>query len=250
MPTPFPPLTARLIEWARVWIARGFRPVPLIPRKKKPTDDDWPLTDFSEDLPRYFSQGKNLGVMLGEPHGNTDIDLDCQEAIRIWPEFAPLTNMRWGRSSKPNSHWMYRSSPPARKVAFEDTIEESGKPKKVTLLEMRGLKKNFAVGFQTMAPPSIHPDTGERVRFEPGADGDPGTWIYPISSRQPTVALLRRSSCATFQANKAVATIRSWLWQACYSAPVGRNRLQCSSPALCTAVYGVRKPTSRPPQAK
>jgi uncharacterized protein (DUF927 family) len=25
-----------------------------------------------------------------------------------------------------------------------------------------------------LAPPSIHPDTGERVRFEPGADGEPG----------------------------------------------------------------------------
>ena len=83
-----------------------------------------------------------------------------------------------GRSSKPNSHWLYRSNPPARKVALEDTIEESGKAKKITLLEIRGLKKDGTVGFQTMSPPSTHP-SGEQVRFEPGADGEPGNVDLP-----------------------------------------------------------------------
>jgi hypothetical protein len=51
------------------------------------------------------------------------------------------------------------------------------------LLEIRGLKKDGTVGFQTMTPPSIHPVTGERVRFEPGADGDPGDVDLPDLER-------------------------------------------------------------------
>jgi uncharacterized protein (DUF927 family) len=182
-PGPFPPLDAPVLDWARAWITHGFRPIPLAPRRKKPVHDNWPKINFGEDLPRYFSQSANLGVALGEPYGNTDIDLDCQEAICIWPEFAPPTNMRWGRQGKPNSHWLYRSDPSPRKVAFEDSIEHDGKTRKVTLLEMRGCKTDGTVGFQTMAPPSIHPDTGERVRFEPGADGEPANADLPDLER-------------------------------------------------------------------
>ena len=89
-----PPAYCAGARRAQAWIARGFRPIPLPPGQKKAVLDGWPKTDFGADLPRYFSQPTNLGVALGEPYGNIDIDLDCQEAIRIWPEFAPPTNMR------------------------------------------------------------------------------------------------------------------------------------------------------------
>jgi uncharacterized protein (DUF927 family) len=100
------------------------------------------------------------------------MDLDCLEAIRIWPVFAPPTNMRYGRASKRNSHHMYRTDPPMRTIKFEDTTSSGGKAKKITLLEVRGLKKDGGVGEQTMCPPSMHP-SGERVCFESGGDGEP-----------------------------------------------------------------------------
>jgi len=148
MPAPFPPPDAPAVDFAPIWVMRGFDPVPLAPGDKKPTHKDWPKIDFGKDLLRYFPAGANLGIKNGTPYGNTDIDLDCIEAIRIWPEFAPATNLRWGRASKPNSHWAYHSDPPAITIKFEDTIEDGGKTKKVTLLDLRGLKKSGDVGEQ------------------------------------------------------------------------------------------------------
>jgi uncharacterized protein (DUF927 family) len=165
-------MTAPVLDWVRSWIEHGFRPVPLEPRCKKPVHNDWPNLDFGGDPPRYFRSDSNIGVVDGEPYGNVDIDLDCPEAIQIWPEFAPPTNARFGRPSKPNSHHIYRADPPMRTVKFEDTIEDGGKAKRITLIEVRGLKKDGGVGEQTMCPPSIHP-SGERVRFEQGGDGEP-----------------------------------------------------------------------------
>src|SRR5262249_40055023 len=133
----------------------------------------------------YFLPGCNLGIKLGEPYGICDIDLDCPEALDIWPEFAPPTGLRWGRTSKPNSHWGYYSDPPAVTIKFEDTIEDPAKPgktKKETLLELRGLAKDRTVGEQSMVPPSVHP-SGERVRFEAGGDGDPANVDLPVLQR-------------------------------------------------------------------
>src|SRR5262249_12697422 len=158
-------------DWARVWLARAVDPVPLLPGQKKPSHNNWPKIDFASDLAHYFPAGANVGIKVGAPYGIVDVDLDSIHAIRIWPEFAPATKLCWGRTRKPRSHGSYRCDPPAVTSKFEDTEENGGKTKKVTLLELRALKKNGEVGEQTMAPPSIHP-SGEKVRFEPGGDGE------------------------------------------------------------------------------
>ena len=173
MPGPFPNLDAPKTDWANAWKDHGFDVIPLVYAQKRPIDKNWPNVDYEANLEAHFGQLVNVGVRLGKPCGNTDIDLDAPEAARIWSEFGPATNLRWGRSSKPNSHWLYRADPPGPIIKFEDTISDpTGKKTKITLLEIRGLKKDGEVGLQTMCPPSIHP-SGERVRFEPGGDGEP-----------------------------------------------------------------------------
>jgi uncharacterized protein (DUF927 family) len=81
--------------------------------------------------------------------------------------------MRWGRASKPGSHFIYYADPQMRTTKYEDAfVGAEGKKVTVTLIELRALKKNGEVGEQTMAPPSWHP-SGEQVRFERGGDGEP-----------------------------------------------------------------------------
>jgi predicted P-loop ATPase len=52
---------------------------------------------------------------------------------------------------------------------YEDTAGDGKK----CLVELRCLKTDGSVGLQTVVPPSIHRDTGEQIRFEPGFDREP-----------------------------------------------------------------------------
>lgn len=149
-----------IVDHAISWIRRGYHPIPLPYREKGPKLENWPqLHITAEDVPRYFNgHAQNLGVLLGEPYGNCDIDLDCLQALTAWPHFAPDTGIIFGRKSKPRSHWLYRIDPPARSVKYLDPVDG------ITLLEFRCLKSDGTAGLQTMVPPSVHP-SGEPVEF-------------------------------------------------------------------------------------
>ena len=180
------------IEAARDWLARGFLPVPVPFREKGPVEDDWQkLRLRAEDLPRYFnSQPQNIGILLGEEAGTADIDCDCLEAVAAAVEFAPPTRMRFGRHSKPASHYIYRSAPATCSRKFVDPTN-----KKTTIVEFRCQKKDGTVGLQTVVPPSIHM-SGEQIRFEPDANGEPGrtdaTTLLVAVARIAAAALLAR----------------------------------------------------------
>ncbi len=164
------------LESARFWIERGFSPVPVRFRSKVPYNPDDPgdrgwqnLRITAETAGRYFGGAQqNIGVLLGDGWGGADIDLDCQEAIHVASGFLPATGMIFGRPSKPASHWFYRVDPAVRSETFKDPIDHS------VLLELRCLDKDGSIGHQTVVPPSVH-QSGETVRFEPGADGHPAS---------------------------------------------------------------------------
>jgi hypothetical protein len=130
-------------------------------------------------LTLYFDgpyANRNLGIACGEPSGHVDIDLDCGEAAVLWGEFfGPPTGLIYGRAGKPSSHWFYLAGKPLignKYQGLPSVNPNTGKKIAArTILEVRSLAKNGSVGLQSMAPPSIHP-SGERVRFEPGGDGD------------------------------------------------------------------------------
>lgn len=143
------------LEAAVAYHARGWVPIPLRPREKRPTRDAWPdLRPTSGDLLELFSGQANVGIHLG-PSGIVDIDLDCPEAVTLAPALLPPTTLRFGRDGAPGSHWLYRC-PGAEyeKLLFG----------RETLLEVRA-----GDGKQTALPPSIHP-TGQVVRWEVGVD--------------------------------------------------------------------------------
>src|SRR5579863_9000787 len=101
---------------AERWIERGFLPIPVPSRQKGPTILGWQHLQIDvANVGNYFNGSpQNIGVLLGDDHGSADIDLDCLEALAVAPEFLPDTGMKFGRQSKPASHWFYRCDPPIR----------------------------------------------------------------------------------------------------------------------------------------
>lgn len=129
------------------YIGQGWQPIPLPVKSKAPQRPNWQRGGFTVD---DFDPGGNIGLLLGEiSDGLVDVDLDCEEAIEAAPDFLPATGWRFGRDSRPNSHWIYRVTDASKTTKWQD---EDG-----CMLELR------ATGAQTMAPPSVHP-SGERVR--------------------------------------------------------------------------------------
>jgi predicted P-loop ATPase len=159
------------LDAAGQWAEEGYFVVPIAHREKKPVIDGWQnLKLRPEDLLKYFgSFAQNVGLLLGEPHGITDIDLDSHDAMQLWQVFAPPTTCVFGHQSKPSSHFLYHMNPPGPSLKFTDPID------KKTLLELRCLSNDGAVGRQTVIPPSAHKDSGELIRYEHGLDGAPAT---------------------------------------------------------------------------
>jgi hypothetical protein len=164
------------LEAAREYVRRGWRVVPIPTGLKKPVIDGWPeLIIVADDLPRYFGAVQNVGIRLGPASNDlVDIDLDCPEALAIASLYLPVTKARFGRPSKPLSHWLYVASG-AVKETFADPL--SGE----MLLELRaGGKQGKA--HQTLFPPSI-------------VDGEQRQWDGDIiAPRALEAASLRRAA--------------------------------------------------------
>jgi hypothetical protein len=156
------------LDAAIAWIQKGFSPVPVPSRSKRPILNGWERLEITMDLASQFFNGtsQNIGLLLGDKFGSADVDCDCLESITAARELLPETGLIFGRQSKPFSHFFYRSDPPVRTVQFVDPLDRS------MLVELRGVSSDGTVGLQTVVPPSIH-ESGEPVRFEPGFEGIP-----------------------------------------------------------------------------
>jgi len=179
------------INAAIAWIQRGFLPVPVPHRSKRPVLTAWQKLEITiHAVTQYFSEvPQNIGVLLGDKSGSADVDCDCPEAITAARELLPETGLIFGRQSKPFSHFFYHSDPPVRTTQFRDPLDAS------MLVELRGLSSDGSIGLQTIVPPSVH-ESGEPVRFEPGFDGLPANIdsevLASAVSRVAAAALLAR----------------------------------------------------------
>jgi Bifunctional DNA primase/polymerase, N-terminal len=135
-------MACRLIE-------RGVAVIPVPAGEKDPGLVGWQeLRLTPEEVPRYWTNGQNVGVLTGEPSGwLVDVDLDVPEAVRIAGRFLPQT-LTSGRKNRPHSHWWLRATA-AENRDFRDT---DGKKR---LVELR------STGRQTLVAPSTHP-SGEK----------------------------------------------------------------------------------------
>lgn len=164
-------------QFAKEYLFRGWKPVPVPYREKRPVVLDWPNRDFR---PEDFTTPSNIGVKLGEPSGwLVDVDLDSLEAVKLADAFLPVTAAVFGHKSKPRSHWLYYSEG-AKTERFQDVDG-------TMLVELR------STGGQTVFPPSVHP-SGELIDW--AKDGEPARVPYPVLrqavARLAAAALLAR----------------------------------------------------------
>jgi hypothetical protein len=168
-------VTATPLDIALSYIQRGWNPVPIPLRAKKPDGNRWQQRIITAaTAPRYFNGGpKNIGVLQGPSSGGlTDVDLDCSEAIVVAHYVLPKTDAVFGRTSKPRSHYLYRTDlasklPKATEPLKDPTVTRS-KDEKGVLVELR--IGGGGKGAQTVFPGSIH-ESGEAIEWD--AKGEP-----------------------------------------------------------------------------
>jgi putative DNA primase/helicase len=133
---------------ATALIRRGVAVVPVPSGEKNPGREGWEaLRITEEEIPRYWTNGQNIGLLCGEPSGGRiDVDLDAVEAVKIAGRFLPPT-LTSGRESRPHSHWWY-VCPGVKSKDWRDTDNSK-------LVELR------STGRQTLVSPSTHPDADE-----------------------------------------------------------------------------------------
>src|SRR5262249_25523713 len=99
------------LDIALDYIGRGWNPVPVNYRAKKPSaGSGWQLRIIdATNAAHYFNSGPmNVGVILGpSSHGLTDVDLDYDEARALAPYVLPRTGAIFGRASSRAAHRLY-----------------------------------------------------------------------------------------------------------------------------------------------
>jgi hypothetical protein len=170
------PSNKTIADAALDYAARGWKPVPVNRKTKRPIGKEWQKRPFS---PAQFNgNAQNVGIQLGaESNGLLDIDLDSTTAIGLAPEFLPPTAAIFGRRSKPCSHQLYIAdlckTEPRAAIRFENgggVIVE---------LRIGGANK----GAVTVFPPSMH-ITGEMVQWV--NDGEPAQVAGDVLLRSVT----------------------------------------------------------------
>ena len=163
------------LDGALQYIERGWSPVPLPYKKKKPVLGEWQhLRITKDDAPRYFNGApQNVGVLMGSAsQGLSDVDLDVAEAVAVAPYLLPRTSAIFGRTGHRSSHWLYRTTlAEVRDVATIEYIDPCADgDEKGMLVELR--IGGGGKGAQTVFPGSVH-ETGEPIAWEQGCAGDP-----------------------------------------------------------------------------
>lgn len=110
--------------------------------------------------------GLFTGAQLADGTFLVDIDFDWADGLPFAKDRFPGTPLMFGRPGKIVSHAFYRVSKRPAYRKFERVDKKQG-----NYVEFRGAKEDGTVGYQTMVPPSVHPDFPEAG---PLALRDPG----------------------------------------------------------------------------
>lgn len=158
------------LETALSYVRRGWNPVPVGFREKRPTTGEgWPTVRVTaENAAQHFNGApQNIGVQLGAASNNLrDIDLDCPEAMAAAPYFLPKTGAIFGRPSTRNAHWLYYADDFGERL--DTAALQYRDPSKKMLVELR--LGEGGKGAQSVFPGSTH-ESGEEIRWE--LDGEP-----------------------------------------------------------------------------
>ena len=145
--------------------------VPLCLNGKKPLGKAWQKRTLADPIPQ-FHECSNIGILLGEPSGGlVRLDYDFPRVPGVYEElFSP--SLTFGRASSPSGGRLFACEGlKTTNFNLPDSIKgdkrlplHDGKPN-LTVFQI------LSTGAQTMAPPSIHPDTKQVVRWETPLNG-------------------------------------------------------------------------------
>jgi hypothetical protein len=223
-----------ILQAARAYLERGWKPVPVPAGQKNPNHLNWQLEAITLD--NYRSKFKlwhhNIGVQHGSPsNGLCDVDLDCREARATARYFLPETGAIFGRASTPEAHWLYYSdlyeTAATAVTPFDNPInptEGSAGEHGVRLIELRTGRvgdDGEPVGAQSLFPPSVHP-SGEAVCWSSGdGPGEPaqidGGELTAMVAITAAAALLVRHYPPEGKRHEAALVLGGWLARAGWS---------------------------------
>lgn len=193
---------------AQACVRAGWAPLPVRFRGKEPVSKDWPAVRLTEAQceEQFGTVLRNLGVLLGEAsNGLVDVDLDTPEAARLAPLFLPKTLAVFGRTSKPQSHWLYQVTGEVKTERFVAPAEAGQRG--AMLLEIR------ASGCQTVIPPSIHP-ASQGVVWDTGVGWCPPRPGEEYLAGLPTPTTLDAETLRAAVGRLAAATLLARHWPA------------------------------------
>src|SRR5262249_41744756 len=154
--------TTTIADAALAYHARGWKPVPVSRKTKKPIGTGWQKRAY--DPAQFNANAQNIAIQLGAVSGGlVDVDLDTTAAVGFAPEFLPSTNTIFGHRSKPCSHQLYVSGlcDTEKSAAIQFREFTNGHAGQVIVeLRIGGNGKGAA----TVVPPSMH-ETGETVEW-------------------------------------------------------------------------------------
>jgi putative DNA primase/helicase len=144
---------------ALTYAKRGWYVIPLQERKKEPlTAHAYRDATLDEQIIRQWWKkwpGANIGIAVGRKYGLVVVDVDGpsgrDELARLEAGFGALTPTREATSGRPHRRHLYYEYPD------DVTIHR--------IPEVNGAKLDILVNGYVMAAPSIHPKTGEPVRW-------------------------------------------------------------------------------------
>jgi len=151
--------------------ARNWRFIvwPQIGDTKGPKETNWTNKKYSlED----YHEGNRVGLLTGQEVAPGeylhDVDIDWTPGLTMAAKALPASGFIFGRTSKPISHIFYLTDEAIPTSRYEDLDG-------TTLIELRGVKNDGNLGFQTMVPPSIWTkgEKREELRFK-GQSREPG----------------------------------------------------------------------------
>src|SRR5262245_16893550 len=124
-------------------------------RTNGPTEQGWLQRGIQE--PEPYREDRNWGAVLGvelEPGKYlADVDFNWADGVRFARFFLPPTGFGFGHGARRLTHRFYTTSTPLATKQYKDIDGRM-------LVEVRGTNTDGLPGFQTMVPPSIHPDDG------------------------------------------------------------------------------------------
>lgn len=183
-----------MLEEAIALAESGFSVIWLKNKSKAPYQNNWTELDTAtvKDLERTYAPGRNMGVRLGKPSRIDGfylhvIDMDIRderyveetldklcELLKVdsMGEFPTVISGSGGESR--HFYFLAENCYRSKKLwhTEEKFIDDEGKRHWCAEIEL------FGTGKQVALPPSIHPDTGEKYRWQEHFNGDTGK--FPV----------------------------------------------------------------------